>query len=110
MLVWRAAAIAHSSSGRNVVSQVAKARVDAEHRGVGAGHRAHDVVDTRGIADEGRHVIRQLRAFRIAHERDDVMLCGARRIDDVASEPTTCTEHGDPHALRSSAISGKRSH
>jgi hypothetical protein len=84
-------------------------RIDAEHRGVGAGHRAHDIVDTRGIADERRHVIRQLRSLRIAHERDDVMLCGARRIDDVASKPTTCTEHRDTHALRSTAKPGKRS-
>ena len=51
-------------------------RVDAEHRGVGAGHRAHDIVDARGIADERRHVIRQLRTLRIAHERDNVVLCG----------------------------------
>jgi len=45
------------------------------------------------------YVIWQLRAFRVANERDDVVLCVARRIDDVASEPTTCTEHRDPHAL-----------
>src|SRR5713101_4437278 len=37
------------------------------------------------------------------------MLCGTRRSDDVASEPTTCTEHRDAHALRSAANSGKRS-
>jgi hypothetical protein len=78
-------------------------RVDAEHRGVGAGHRAHGIVDACGIADDGCHSFRQRRAFRISHQRDDVMLCGKRCINDVASEPATCTEHGDPHALRSFA-------
>ena len=80
-------------------------RVDAEHRGVGTGHRAHDVVDVRRIADDGGHVIRQLRAFRIAYQRDHVVLGGSRRIDDVASEPATCTEHRDPHAVTSKHVS-----
>src|ERR1700730_4641970 len=37
------------------------------------------------------------------------MLCGTRRIDDVASEPATCTEHHHPQDLRSVANSGNRS-
>ena len=96
---WRVAAIAQRA-GSGTLSQVAR-RGSTQNIVASAPATARTTSSTRVASPTT--VATSPPAARVSDrdKRDDTMLCGVRRIDDVVSKPTARTEHRDPHVLPS---------